>query len=65
MPSSVVSAFYYDSLSSTLRVIYTSGVVYDYINVPAKVYEAMKNAFSKGRYLNEHVKGHYAFRKIN
>ena len=65
MPSTVVSAFFYDSLSSTLRVIFTSGLVYDYINVPPTVFEAMKNSTSKGKYLNQHVKGHYAFRKIN
>jgi len=65
MPSAVVSAFFYDSVSSTLRVRYTSGIIYDYLNVPANVYEAMKNAFSKGKYLNEHIKGHYSFRRIN
>jgi len=65
MPSSVISAFFYNSLSSTLRVIYTSGVIYDYIDVPANVYEAMKKAFSKGKYLNEHIKGHYSFKKVN
>jgi len=64
MPSSVVSAFFYDLPSSTLRVIFTSGLIYDYINVPLIVYEAMKNSTSKGKYLNEHIKGHYAFRKI-
>jgi len=65
MPSSVVSAFFYDSLSSTLRVIFTSGLIYDYINVPLTIYEAMKTSTSKGRYLNQHIKGHYEFRKIN
>ena len=64
MPSSVVSAFFYNPLSSTLRVIFTSGVIYDYTNVPVKVFEAMKKATSKGKYLNLYVKGHYEFRKI-
>ena len=64
MPSSVVSAFFYDALSSTLRVIFTSGLIYDYTNVPVTVYEAMKKSTSKGKYLNQHIKGHYDFRKI-
>ncbi len=64
MPSSVVSSFFYNPPSSTLRVIFTSGVVYDYKNVPAKVYEAMKKTTSKGKYLNKYIKGHYDFTKI-
>jgi hypothetical protein len=64
MPSSVVAAIKYDPRSSTLRVIYVSGMVYDYKNVPEEVYIAMKTAFSKGTFLNQHIKGKYEFEKI-
>lgn len=64
MPSSVVAAIKYDVYSSTLRVIYVSGMVYDYKNVPIEVFEAMKAAFSKGTFLNQHIKGNYEFEKI-
>jgi hypothetical protein len=64
MPSSVVSAFYYDQASAKLRVIFTSGMIYDYTNVPPEAYEEMKKAFSKGKYLNDHIKTHYNFKKI-
>lgn len=64
MPSSVVSTFFYNSLSCTLRVIFTSGLIYDYKNVPAQVYQAMTKTASKGRYLNQHIKGRYDFSKI-
>ena len=64
MPSSVVSAIIYDRATSTLRVIFVSGSIYDYKNVPVKIFEAMKLSDSKGAYLNHHIKGHYEFEKI-
>lgn len=65
MPSSVVAAIKYDVSTSTLRVIYISGSVYDYKDVPEKVYKEMKEAFSKGEFLNKHIKPNYEFEKIN
>lgn len=65
MPSSVVAHINYDAARHVLRVKFLSGSVYDYLNVPEKIYRAMKEAFSKGTYLNEHIKGHYNFKKIS
>jgi hypothetical protein len=64
MPSSVVAAIRYDANTFTLRVIYVSGSVYDYKDVPEKVYKEMKEAFSKGEFLNKHIKPKYEFEKI-
>lgn len=64
MPSSVVAAIKYDPDTYTLRVIYVSGSVYDYKEVPEKVYKEMKEAFSKGEYLNKHIKPKYKFEKV-
>jgi len=64
MPSSVVSAVIYDHASLTMRIIFVSGAIYDYKNVPEKVYHAMKISGSKGTYLNQHIKGNYEFEKI-
>jgi hypothetical protein len=64
MPSSVVAAMQYDQASATLRIIFVSGMVYDYRNVPEDVYKAMKTASSKGTFLNRFIKGHYKFKKI-
>lgn len=64
MPSSVVAHIHYDPGASILRVIFVSGMVYDYKNVPEDVYEAMKKSGSKGTYLNKQIKGHYEFEKI-
>ena len=64
MPSSVISFFSYDTAKAVLRVGYVSGRIYDYKEVPEQVYLDMKAAFSKGTFLNEHIKGKYTFQKI-
>jgi hypothetical protein len=64
VPSSVVAAMQYNSVTSTLRIIYVSGDVYDYKNVPEEVYREMKAYSSKGTYLNKKIKGKYNFEKI-
>jgi len=64
MPSSVVAAIRYDEKTSRLRVIFQSGSIYDYLKVPATVYNEMKTAFSKGEFLNKHIKPVYEYEKI-
>ena len=64
MPSSVVAAIRYDPGTYTLRVIYVSGSIYDYKDVPEKVYKEMKEAFSKGEFLNKNIKPNYEFEKV-
>ena len=64
MPSSVVAAMQYNAATSTLRIIYVSGDVYDYKNVPEKVYNEMKAYASKGTFLNKRIKPNYDFEKI-
>jgi hypothetical protein len=64
MPSSVVRAIKYDEPSHTLRVVYLSGNIYEYKEVPLSVYEKMRSATSKGTFLNTKIKGHYDFQKI-
>jgi hypothetical protein len=64
MPSTVISAFHYDSKRHVLQVVFISGTVYEYINVPETMYTAMKSSFSKGTYFNKHIKDHFSFKKI-
>jgi hypothetical protein len=64
MPSTVVALMDYYPRSSTLRITFTSGEKYDYIHVPAVIFEAMKQASSKGIYLNKFIKGRYPYRKV-
>jgi hypothetical protein len=64
MPSTVVAHMDYYAKSSTLRITFTSGEKYEYKQVPAAIYEAMKQATSKGIYLNKFIKGHYPYKKV-
>jgi len=64
MPSSVVRAIKYDEPSHTLQVVYVSGNIYEYKEVPPAVYEKMRSATSKGTFLNTKIKGHYDYQKI-
>ena len=63
MPSSVVAAIRYDITTSTLRIVYVSGSVYDYKDVPEKVYNEMKKSSSKGEFLNKEIKPNYEVEK--
>lgn len=64
MPSSVVAAMYYKQKPAILRIVFTSGSIYEYKNVPAFIYHRMKAAVSKGKFLNRHIKGHYKYKKV-
>ncbi|MES3018822.1 MAG: KTSC domain-containing protein [Bacteroidota bacterium] len=65
MPSSVVDTIDYFPESLILRVKFLSGLVYDYKNVPPEIFNALKIAGSKGRFLNFHIKGKYEYDRIN
>jgi hypothetical protein len=64
MQSSVVAAMEYNDEAQILRITYTSGAVYDYRNVPLDVFEEMKDADSKGSFLNYKIKGKYRYKRV-
>jgi len=64
MPSSVVTAIQYEPAEAILRIIFVSGMVYKYKDVPESVYLEMKKARSKGEFLNESIKGNYLFNTV-
>ena len=64
MPSTVISAMNYDAETATLKIIFVTGKVYDYKNVPEEVYLALKTSTSKGTYFNQHIRDNYEFEKI-
>jgi hypothetical protein len=64
MPSSVVAEITYEEETEILRILFVSGIAYDYKKVPLEVYEAMKASGSKGTFLNQHIKGNYEFGKV-
>ena len=63
MPSSVIAAMNYNDASCALTIVFVSGLVYQYLHVPAEVFAKMKTARSKGIFLNKEIKGRYTYVK--
>ncbi len=63
MPSSVISKYYYKPDLRILTIIYNSGAVYDYLDVPQVVFDAFRAAYSKGVFLNTEIKPNFAYHK--
>ncbi len=49
----------YDSLEQVLEIEFTSGAIYQYLEVPATVFEELMGAESKGRYFNHEIRDDY------
>lgn len=64
MPSSVIRKYYYKPELEILRIIYVSGAVYDYLEVPQEVFDEFRAAFSKGTYLNKKIKPFFKYEKV-
>lgn len=63
MPSTVIKSYHYFSEQQILRIVYISGSVYDYLEVPQMVFDEFRGAFSKGTFLNKHIKGKFNYVK--
>lgn len=62
MPSTVIADMAYDPDTQTLSVWFRpSGRRYDYLEVPAVEYDALRHSPSKGRYFNAHIRDSYPF----
>jgi hypothetical protein len=64
MPSSVIITAHYDKDTQVLKVIFRSGAVYEYYDVPEEVYLLYMKARSKGTFLNKFIKGNFEFEKV-
>ena len=63
--SSAISSVGYDPESETLEVEFTSGAVYEYYDVPRKVFRSLMSAPSKGQFLAKRIKDRYEFAKAD
>jgi hypothetical protein len=65
MPSSVIRYFRHDPATGRLLVVFQSGKKYVYSPVPQAIAEAMRRAYSKGEFFNEHIRDRFAFERID
>ncbi|CCV05749.1 conserved hypothetical protein [Mesorhizobium metallidurans STM 2683] len=64
MPSTSIRKTEYDPDREVLSVWFVaSGKRYDYEAVPAETYQSFRNAFAKGRFFNEHIRGRFKYRR--
>ena len=63
MPSTAIRSLFYHSASANW-VTFVTGRRYVYADVPADVFEAFKNAPSRGAFFNREIRDRYAFREV-
>lgn len=59
--STTVRSVGYQRRGEILEIEFQSGAVYQYVDVPARVYEEFLGAESKGKYFNREIRDGYAF----
>jgi KTSC domain-containing protein len=64
MPSTAIRSLFYHSNKRELSVRFVTGRRYVYIDVPADVYEAFKNAPSRGAFFNHEIRDRYHYREV-
>lgn len=62
--STTVRSVGYQRRSRILEIEFQSGVVYQYVDVPARVYEEFWKAESKGKYFNSEIRDEYEFVRV-
>jgi hypothetical protein len=61
MPSSVIRAYRYYPAERRLDILFLTGRLYSYHEVPQEVYDAMRDTFSKGEFFNAHIRDRYRY----
>ena len=62
--SSNIDMIGYDEDNSQLHVLFKSGAEYAYSEVPPTVFQEFLDADSKGKFLNERIKGRYDYARV-
>lgn len=55
----------YQPKSRILEIEFDSGTVYQYLEVPARIYEQLLRAESKGRYFNNEIREIYLYVQVS
>lgn len=60
----MITSVAYDAKKEILEVKFKQGQVYQYFEVPSKVFEELLEAESKGRYMRSHVIDCYPYVRV-
>ena len=59
--STAIKEFDYDAEQQILRVVFNNGSAYKYADVPAKIYQELKETSSVGQYFNSQIRDKFGF----
>lgn len=62
--SSAIDSVGYDETEGVLEIEFAHGGVYQYFDVPERVYRELLTARSRGRFYHDNVRGQYEYRQI-
>ena len=62
--SSNIKSIGYETETKILKVEYLSGLKYEYSDVPANIFDDFLDSVSKGKYMNQVIKGQYEGRRV-
>lgn len=65
MPSTVIRSIAYRPEARELDVLFTTGRLYRFHDVPPEAADAFRAARIKGRHFNSRIRGRYAFSEID
>ena len=54
----------YDATTRVLEVIFNTGDIYRYLEVPSHEYDGLMSAESIGNYMHKHIMGHYLHERV-
>ena len=61
---SMLAAVGYDSQAKVLMIQFRDGRTYQYLDIPADVYQALMKSLSKGRFMRRNIIGFYPYISI-
>ncbi|HEU4530979.1 MAG TPA: KTSC domain-containing protein [Steroidobacteraceae bacterium] len=64
MPSTVIRSFSYDPDKRELQVVFQSGRLYRYLDVPPDTFRAMRASYAKGEFFNKSIRARYRFERV-
>jgi hypothetical protein len=62
--SSNLASVGFDEAAQTLEIEFSNGMVYQYYNVDAAIYEKFMQAPSKGQFLNVYIRNAYPYSRV-
>ena len=64
LSSSMMASAGYDPAGRVLEIVFATGVVYHYFDVPLDVYQDLVDADSQGRFFHTRIRDTFVFQRV-